>query len=164
MIGKKIVIVFVVLLSLYAVPVSAEQPPMMSEDVALFMSKNGMTVFEDPEVKALQEKIAKYGQIDMEDFSEEESDEAIALIDSLLSTIERVAREYMSGERVSTSTVVTVQHKEDLPSCVDDGSCNKVEPEIETKVELESEMTTFGGMLNDNQTGSIEAVRESLNL
>lgn len=147
--------------------VYAEEYVSLSPDVSVFMEKNGMTVFQDPEIMAIQAELARYGQFEMEDFTAEESEKATQLINHLLSSIELVAREYMSGERVTETPVHTVQAYEELPSCVDDGSCsdeeqpqqlNQTEP-----LEVENHMS-FGEMLNNNKPGSIQAVRDSLKL
>lgn len=153
-----------------------------SQEVAAFMETNGMTVFEDPEIKAIQAELARYGET--EELSEEERKKATDLVDHLLSSIERVAREYMLGKRTSANPVYTVQDYKELTPCVDDGdgSCFEEkqpqqqeltkqpqqvqQPELTQQPEQPAaeEKLSFGAMLNKKRTDSLEAIRQNLKL
>ena len=103
-----------------------------SPDVAAFMETDGMTVFNDPEIMAIQEKMAEHAK--KENFTDGDTEKATALIDQLFASIERIAREYMSGRREANNPEHTVLDKNELPSCVDDGSCSKKPAEQPAKV------------------------------
>lgn len=180
MIRRKISVLLIGFLLFFGpLDVYAEGTPGFSADVAAYLQTDGMTVFEDPEIKTIQAELAGYDQTDSEDLTDEEREKATDLVDHLLSSIERVAKEYMSGERVPEKPVHTVQNYKELSSCVDDGSCSEEEqPELtqqpqlteqseqseQSKKPTSEERISFGEMLNNNQTGSLEAIRESLKL
>ena len=163
------------LLFCFPLHVTAADKPGLSPEVAAFIETDGMTVFGDPEIMAIQAEMAGYAQ--KEDLADGEREKATALIDHILSSIERISREYMSSKRVAKNPVHTVQDYKELPSCVDDGSCSAAEqPELSQSVQQEQphlsqperqateEPVSFSEMLNSNQTGSLEEVRASLKL
>ena len=185
MISKRIstllIVFFVLLLPLQATADNSKGG--FSPDVAAFMETDGMTVFGDPEVMALQAKMAEYGE--KEDLTAGDAEKATALIDDLFASIERIAREYMSGKRVAINPEHTVLNKKELPSCVDDGSCtskkriehpaqvDEQEPpeEQQRSYQKPSEQPPakeiqkpFGKLLNSKKPGSMEEVRASLKL
>ena len=181
------------LLFLCPLHINAKVNSGFSQEVAAFMETNGMTVFEDPEIKAIQAELAGFGQVETEDLTEEERKKATDLVDHLLSSIERVAREYMSGKRTSANPVYTVQDYKELTPCVDDGdgSCFEAkqqeltkqpqqpqqpqQPELTQQPEqlqqaqqpeqpAAEEKISFGAMLNKKRTDSLEAIRQNLKL
>lgn len=166
------------LLSLNPLHVIAMDTPGFSREVAAYMETNGMTIFEDPEIKAIQEELTSLGLMD-EDLTDEQSKRAADLVGLLVSSIERVAREYMSGKRTSDTPVYTVQDYEEFPSCVDDGSCSEEkQPQLTTQSQPSQQSSqpqqaeqpavgetfSFGEMLNNKQTDSLEAVRQNFKL
>lgn len=201
MISRKVSVLLIgVLLLFYPRYVNAVDNPGFSKEVATFMETDGMTVFEDPEIKDIQAELAGYGQNGTEELTDEETEKATRLINHLLTSMDRVAKEYMSGERVPEKPVHTVQNYKELPSCVDDGSCSEEEkpeqsqrPQLtqqpkrtkrtqqtqqpeqfqqphltqqpeQPKQSIAEEHISFGDMLNNNKTDSIEDVRASLKL
>lgn len=102
--------------------VAAMEKDGFSPDVATFMETDGMKVYGDPEIKAIQGKITEYSK--KKNLTAKEREEAAALIDRLLSSIQQISKEYMSGKRVAVNPEHTVQDPKELRSCVDDGSCS----------------------------------------
>ena len=125
MINKKISVLLIGVLLLFSPQyVIAVDNLGFSKEVSNFMKTDGMTVFEDPEIQNIQEELAGFGQGGSDELTDEKSEKATRLINHLLSSMDRVAKEYMSGKRVPERPVHTVQDSSELPSCVDDGTCN----------------------------------------
>lgn len=168
---KIAVVTLMLLVPSFGVAMEMQQ---FSPEVTEYLADNALVVMTDKEIVAIQERLAVFGAIGMDDITPLQSKEVEELVNGMIATMERVAKEYMSGERVGAAEVVAEQELiKDSPCGKVDAECGKKESslykedkESKSKEAIpEEKQQTFNDMLNEKETGmdgTIEKTRLSL--